>query len=300
MYASAAALAVAIRTREIACEEVVEAHLERIAAVNPKLNALVQLTAGTARAEAWQADQELAAGKLRGPLHGVPFTIKDSIETAGVICTSGTQGRASLVPKQDATAVERLRAAGGILLGKTNLPDLLFAFESDNLVYGRTNNPYDLARTSGGSSGGEAAIIAAGGSPLGVGSDAAGSVRLPAHFCGIAGLKPTSGRLARSGHYPPPGGMFDSAWQIGPMARFVDDLALVMPILAGIDWRDASVVPMPLGGPATVDLKALRIAFYTDNGIVPATPETARVVRTAARATGRRRSTARREAARRN
>ena len=162
---SASELAAAIRSKKLTSKAVVEAHLERIAKVNPKLNAVVQLTADTARKEADEADAALARGEIKGPLHGVPMTIKDTLETAGVICTGGTKGRANFVPKADATAVARLRAAGAIFLGKTNVPELAGAVESDNLVYGRTNNPYDLARTPGGSSGGEAAIIAACGSP---------------------------------------------------------------------------------------------------------------------------------------
>jgi amidase len=159
IYASATALAEAIRTKEVSSVEVIEAYLRRIEAVNPKLNAVVQLTADTSRAEARAADAALARGEIKGPLHGVPVTIKDNIETAGVICTAGTKGRISFRPAQDATVVTRLRAAGAIVSGKTNLPELGLALESDNLVYGRTNNPYDLSRTPGGSSGGEAAII---------------------------------------------------------------------------------------------------------------------------------------------
>src|SRR4029077_9432731 len=171
---SAAELASVIRSKELSSRAIVEAHLEQIAKVNPKLNAIVQLTADSARREAEQADAALARGEIRGPLHGVPVTIKDTLETNGVICTGGTKGRANFVPKADATAVARLRAAGGIILGKTNVPELAGAIETDNLVYGRTNNPYDLARTPGGSSGGESAIIAACGSPLGLGTDAGG------------------------------------------------------------------------------------------------------------------------------
>src|SRR3954447_8582189 len=197
--ASAGELAEAIRAKKLSSKAVVEAHLERIAKVNPKLNAVVQLTAEAARKEADEADAALARGDIKGPLHGIPITIKDTLETAGVICTGGTKGRASFVPKADGTAVARLRAAGGIILGKTNVPELAAAAESDNLVYGRTNNPYDLARTPGGSTGGEAAIIAAGGSPLGLGTDAGGSIRIPAHYCGLAAIKPTSGRVPRTG-----------------------------------------------------------------------------------------------------
>ena len=172
-----------------------------------------------------RVDRERAQGNPLPPLAGVPFSIKDSIEVEGTVCTAGTLGRKSAAPSiRDATVVARLRAAGAIPIARTNLPDLLFAFESDNLIRGRTNNPYDFSRTSGGSSGGEAALIAACGSPFGLGSDAAGSVRLPAHFCGIASIKPTSGRLPRTGHVPPAGGWIETLWQIGPMARRVEDL----------------------------------------------------------------------------
>jgi amidase len=173
---SAGELASAIRSKQLSSRVVVEAHLEQIAKVNPKLNAVVQFTADSARKEADEADAALARGEIKGPLHGVPVTIKDTLETIGVICTGGTKGRANYVPQADATAVARLRAAGGIILGKTNVPELAGAAETDNLVYGRTNNPYDLARTPGGSSGGESAIVAACGSPLGLGTDAGGSI----------------------------------------------------------------------------------------------------------------------------
>jgi len=283
IYASATALAQAIRDKKVSSEEVVKAHLQRIEEVNSKLNAVVQLTAEAALAQAREADAALARGDTKGPLHGVPITIKDMIETAGVICTSGTKGRASFIPKQDATVVARLRAAGAILLGKTNVPELGIAAESDNLVYGRTNNPYDLSRTPGGSSGGEGAIIAAGGSPLGLGSDAEGSIRIPSHFCGIAGIKPNTGRVPRTGHFPGPGGGLDTLWQVGPMARFVEDLILTLPIIAGPDGHDVGIMPVSLGDPKAVDLKSLRVAFHTDNGILSPTPETAEVVRKTAK-----------------
>ena len=215
IFASAGEQAKAIRDKQISSQELVRACIKRIEEVNPKLNAVVQLPAETALRQAREADKALAKGEIRGPLHGVPFTLKDAIETEGVISTGGTLGRASYVPKEDATVVKRLRAAGGVLLGKTNCPELGWAWESDNLVYGRTNNPYDLSLSPGGSSGGESAIIAAGGSPLGLGSDAGGSVRFPAHCTGIAGIKPTSGRVPRTGHFPGPGGTLDALWQIG-------------------------------------------------------------------------------------
>jgi len=283
IFASASEQARAIREKHISSEELVQACLERVAEVNPKLNAVVQLPTQAALVQAREADRALAKGEIKGPLHGVPFTLKDAIETEGVICTGGTQGRASYVPREDATVVKRLRAAGGILLGKTNCPELGFAWESDNLIYGRTSNPYDLSLSPGGSSGGESAIIAAGGSPFGLGSDAGGSVRFPAHCTGITAIKPTSGRVPRTGHFQGPGGLLDAVWQIGPLARFVEDLTTVLPIIAGVDWRDPSIVPMPLRDAAKVDFKALRVAFHTDNGVEAPTRETVETVMKAAK-----------------
>src|SRR5262249_19871451 len=237
-------------------DELWQEHFRRIEAVNPSINAVTQMLPRRPAAE--------------GPFHGVPFTIKDSIEVAGTATTTGTAGRRNAPPStQDAELVARLCRAGGVPLAKTNLPDLLFAFESDNLIFGRTNNPYDLAHTSGGSSGGEAALIAACGSPMGLGSDAAGSVRLPPAFCGIASIKPTSRCLPRRGHCPPAGGWIEALWQIGPMARWVEDLVAMMPVLLGQPFELA-----PVSG--------LRLAFHTDNGIAAADPEVAQVVRSAA------------------
>lgn len=284
IFASAREQARAIREKQTSSEELTQACLARIAEVNPTLNAVVQLRAQRALAEARAADTALARGEIRGPLHGVPFTLKDAIETEGVISTGGTLGRAHCVPKEDATVVKRLRAAGCILLGKTNCPEFGWAWESDNLVYGRTNNPYDLSLSPGGSSGGESAIIAAGGSPFGLGSDAGGSVRFPAHCTGIAAIKPTSGRVPRTGHFPGPGGTLDALWQIGPLARSVEDLRTILPVISGVDWRDHAVVPMPLGDAEKVNLKALRVAFHTDNGIETPCQETIDAVLSAAKA----------------
>ncbi len=284
IYASATQLARDIRHRKVSSQEVIEAHLRRIEEVNPKLNAMVQLTADSATAQAKKADEALAKGEVVGPLHGVPFTVKDSIENAGVITSGGTTGRAEYVAEKDATVSARMKEAGAILLGHTNVPEFVMAYESANLVYGQTNNPYDLSRTPGGSSGGESALIASGGSPLGLGSDSGGSIRLPAHFAGIAGIKPTSGRVPRTGHYPRFNGLQDSTFQIGPMARFVEDLALSLPIISGPDWVDQAIVPMPLGDPGDVDLTSLRVAFHTDNGIIAPTDDIDRVVRECAKA----------------
>jgi amidase len=270
-----------IRERRVSSRELVMAHLEQIAAINPEINAAVAVLAEQALAEATAAD----SGEPRGPLHGVPFSVKDSFELAGTVATAGTLGRKN-APRstEDAALVKRLRRAGAIPMARTNLPDLLFAFESDNLIYGATRNPYDTARTPGGSSGGEAALHAACGSPLGLGSDCAGSVRVPAAFCGTAAIKPTSGRLPRTGHFPPAGGWIEALWQAGPMARRVEDLVTVMPLLAGPDGRDHTVVDMPLENPRSVRVRDLRLAFYTDNGLAAADEEVAGVVRAAAAA----------------
>ena len=257
IFASATDLARWIRRRDVSSLEVVGACLERIAAVNPALNAVVQLNAEAALVRAQAADAAAARGDWWGPLHGVPCTIKDWIETNDLICTAGYAPRLGYVPPHDATAVARMRAAGAIVLGKTNAV-------SGNEVYGLTHNPYNLAYSPAGSSSGEAAIIAAGGSPVGLGSDSGGSIRQPAHNCGIAGLKPTVGRVPLTGHYPRINVMNDPRTSIGPMARAVADLALVLPIIQGVDWRDASVVPMPLGDWHAVDVEGLRVAFYTD------------------------------------
>lgn len=281
--ASATVLAEAVRTKQVSSLEVVEAYLQRIDAVNPQLNAVVQLTAEAAREQAREADRALARGDVRGPLHGVPITIKDSFDTAGVISTAGTKGRAGFVPQRDATVVARLRTAGAVLLGKTNTPEVTLCGETDNYVYGRTNNPFDVSLSPGGSSGGAAAIIAAGGSPLDLGTDTGGSIRMPAHYCGNTGIKPTSGRVPRTGHIISfDMGALDRLTQVGPLARFVEDLVLTLPLIAGVDWIDPAVVPMPLGEPASVTLKGLRVAFYTDNGLMAPTAETADVVRTTA------------------
>ena len=252
-----------LRTRQLSSVELVRAHLDRIAEVNPRINAVIEVFVEKGLQSAADSDARIAAGTAR-PFEGVPFSVKDSIEIAQTVCTAGTIGRRGAAPAiRDATLVGRLRRAGAIPIARTNLPDLLFAFETDNLLFGRTNHPFDSAYSSGGSSGGEAALIASYGSPLGLGSDAAGSVRLPAAFCGIAAIKPTSGRLPRTGHMPPAGGWIEALWQIGPMARTVADLIAVLPILAGADGLDYTCPDMPLRDPNQVDVAGLRAAVYT-------------------------------------
>ena len=278
VYWSARRLAAAIRAGKLSSRDAVEACLERIEKVNPRINAVVQLVAERARAEADERDREAAGRHFRGPLHGVPITVKDSLDTAGIVSTGGTLGRRDFVPDRDAPVVARLRAAGAVLMGKTNTPELTFSGETNNLIYGRSNNPFDLERSPGGSSGASAAIVACGGAALELGSDTGGSIREPAHLCGITGIKPTSGRTPRSGHIVPWGGVLDSLTQIGPMARYVEDLALALPLICGPDGEDPAVVPAPLGDPGAVDLSRLRIAWYDDNGIVSPHPDIRRVV----------------------
>jgi len=284
LYSSAAQLAADIRTKKLSSVEVIEAHLKRIEEVNPAINAVVYSLADSARKQAKEADASLARGEVKGPLHGVPFTIKDAWETAGVPSTGGTLGRKDYKPEIDATVVARLKAAGGIPIGMTNLPELSMAFESDNLVHGRTNNPYDLSRTPGGSGGGGSAIIAAGGSPLEPGADMGGSIRLPSHFAGIAGIKPTKGLVPITGYFPAGLGLPGIFATAGPMARYVEDLAYTLPILAGPDGIDPHMAPVPLRDPKAVSIKGLRVAMHTDNGIYPAEPATAQTVRNAAKA----------------
>ncbi|MBV8821001.1 MAG: amidase [Acidobacteriaceae bacterium] len=270
-----------IRAREITSVELISAHLEQIQRINRSINAVVDLLADTALQNARRADAKLASGEVCGRLHGVPISIKDSIDVQGTRCTAGTVGRRNAPQAEaDATLVSRLRAAGAIPIAKTNLPDLLFSFESDNLLYGRTNNPYDLDRTPGGSSGGESALIAACGSPLGLGSDAFGSVRVPAAFCGIASIKPTSGRLPRLGHVPPAGGWLEAVWQMGPMTRWTEDLVLAMTLLAGEDGRDFTSPPVPLLEAQKLD--GLRVAFFTYNGFARCSREIEDAVRACA------------------
>ena len=271
---SASLLGERIRNDELSSEAAVEAHLKQIARINPALNAVVFLDSEGALEAARAADKRLANGEKTGPLHGVPMTVKDSFDVAGMISAGGTMGRKNFVPKADATAVKRLRKAGAIILGKTNTPELTLSFSTDNDVYGLTKNPHNLAHSPGGSSGGAAAIVAAFGSPLELGSDTGGSIRQPAHFCGVAGLKPTQGRVPRTGHVVPFGGALDLLTHVGPIARKVEDLALAFSILAGPDWRDPSVAPVPVLSLAQAEIRNLKIGFFTDNGVVSPTKET--------------------------
>ncbi len=271
-----------MHTREVSPVEVVAAHLQRADELNAQLNAIVTF-APDALAQARAAEEMISRGEVAGPLCGLPLTIKDTIATRGLLTTSGSRLRAAYVPETDAPAVARLRAAGAIILGKTNVCELALDYESANPLFGRTNNPHDLARTPGGSSGGAAAAISACLSPADIGSDLAGSIRLPAHFCGIVGLLPTAGRVPNAGHFPPPEGPFAAHETFGPMARGVDDLALLFDVLANDE-------PLTAGQRSSartqIDLRGSQVAWYTDDGIAPVTVETAQAVRAAAQALG--------------
>ena len=280
IFSSATSLAEAIREKRVSSAEVVDAYLQRIEAVNPQLNAVVQLTAENAGRRARELDDALVRGEIAGPLHGVPFTVKDWIDTDDAICAGGLLESKDRVPKHDATVVARMRAAGGVMLGKT----LDGTGGAKNDVYGVCHNPYDLDRTPGESSSGEASIVAAGGSPVGLGSDSGGSIRYPAHCCGVAGLKPSAGRVPLTGHFPRIDSMIDTRTQIGPLARSVEDLALVLSIIAGPDGRDAGVAPMPLGDWRDVDLHGLRVATFSEFSHATPDDDTRTAVRNACRA----------------
>src|SRR5258705_9755155 len=281
-FLSAVGMAEQVRQKKISPVELVDAHFARIAEVNPRLNAFVTLDEERARRDARTLEAEGMRGELRGPLHGVPISIKSCIDTAGMRCESGTRLRAGNIPAKDAVLVTRLRNAGAIVLGVTNAPELLMAWETDNLLYGRTNSPWDLARTPGGSSGGEAAAIASGCSAAGVGSDGGGSIRVPAHFTGICGLKPTPGRIPSTGHYPVSAGPFALIGAVGPIARTVADLQVMFEVMAGADDGDPSSAPVPLRKVGRDQLRQVRIGYFEDDGRTPVTPETRAAVRTAA------------------
>ena len=271
-----------IRSREISAGELAEAHLRRIERLQPKLNAFVTIDFDGARRQAVAADEAVARGASLGPLRGVPVTIKSSIDVKGLRCESGTKLREGNIAETDAPLVARLRRAGAIILGNTNVPELLMAYETDNVLYGRTNSPWDLARTPGGSSGGEAAAIAARCSAGGIGSDGGGSVRVPAHFSGICGLKPTPGRIPSTGHFPASAGPFAQLGVVGPMARSVADLRLLFEVVAGPDFGDPCFAPAPMRWPSGAETRELCVGYFEDDGRTPVTPETRAAVRAAA------------------
>jgi amidase len=277
---SAAKLAAMIHARAVSPVEVVEAHLRRIEQLNPMLNAIVTLAPDVIE-RAQEAEAAIMRGEVAGSLHGVPFTVKDTIETKNIVTTSGSLLRVSHVPDKDAPAVARMKAAGAILLGKTNVPEMAIPYECDNPVFGRTNNPHDLNKTSGGSSGGEAAAISACLSPAGLGSDLSGSIRVPAHFCGIVGLKPTSGRVSCAGHFPPVIGALSKGAVIGPMARDVEDLSLLLNVLTE---PDVTGIVSAQAERARDTVRGWRVASYLDESRTPVNDETRNAIHAALRA----------------
>lgn len=268
-----------VREGKISPVDLVEDHLRQIEAQNPRLNAFVRVLADEARDAARRAADAIPRGEPLGLLHGVPVTVKDSFDMEGLPTLTGSRFRLDHRAAEDSAAVGRMRAAGAIVLGKTNCPEFLANYESDNHIIGRTNNPWDVERTAGGSSGGESAAIASFCSPGGIGSDGGGSVRIPAHFCGIAALKPTPGRISAAGHFPAichPGGLLGVA---GPMARTADDVKLLFSVLAGYDSQDPFSAPVPL---RATKVNGLRVGVMEQFFQVPVDPEIRQAVRSAA------------------
>ena len=264
VFCSTTQLAAAIRAGHVSASEVLEAHLVQIATHNPTLNAVITLNAEQARKQAREADEALARGEVWGPLHGVPFTLKDAHATAGMRTTTGFPPLANYVPQEDSPVAARLKKAGGILIGKTNVHMMLAdPAQSINPIFGRTKNPWNIERTPGGSGGGAAAALAAGMTPFEIGTDLTGSIRIPAHFCGVFGLKPTEQRVPLTGLIPglPGPRPIRIMSCIGPMARTVEDLALLFAIIAGPDGRDTDVAPVPVEEMPQLELQRLRIAF---------------------------------------
>ena len=275
-FASATELAQLVSTRQLSPAELIDAYLARIDSLNPALNAYVGVDADGARAAAARLPQ-LPDRRLCG----VPVSIKSSVSVTGLPFETGTRFRTGITGEADAPLVARLRAAGAIVLGVTNVAEQLMAWETDNALYGRTNSPWDLTRTPGGSSGGEAAAIAAGLSAGGLGSDGGGSIRVPAHFSGICGLKPTPGRVPATGHFPPCGGPFALTGVVGPMARTVDDVALLLEVMAGPDDGDPNGHPVPLTRlTAGSDLV---VGVFEDDGVVPVDGDVRAAIRQATR-----------------
>ena len=284
LFASVTQLAAAIRAGDVSAAEVLEAHLEQIAAQNPALNAIVTLDAELAQARARAADAARARGELLGPLHGVPFTLKDAFATAGMRTTTGSP-MLDRVPAEESTVSARLKQAGGILMGKTNVAEMLGdPAQTSNPLFGRTNNPWNTARAPGGSSGGAAAAVASGMTPFDIGTDLSGSIRIPAHFCGLFGLKPSEHRVSLAGLMPglPSPRSVRLMSCVGPLARSVDDLALLFGIIAGPDGHDTDVAPAPSGPLPELELTTLRIAIAPTLGRFPVAAEVRAAVETLA------------------
>ena len=281
-FGSIAEVAGKIRSREISPREVIDAHLERIEKLLPKLNAFVHIDAEGARRQAQGAEAGVLRGDALGKLHGVPISVKSCIDVAGWPCPAGSRLRADYVACDDAVLVSRLRAAGAILIGNTNVPEFLMAYETDNALSGKTSNPWELSRSAGGSSGGEAAAIASRCSMGGVGSDGGGSVRVPAHFCGISGLKPTPGRIPGTGHFPRGAGAFAWLGVVGPMARTVADVRALFDVMKGPDADDALSAAIEARSFGERELTGMRVGILESNALGEATRETNEGVQRAA------------------
>jgi Asp-tRNA(Asn)/Glu-tRNA(Gln) amidotransferase A subunit family amidase len=281
-YQPVSGIAKKIRNKEISACEVVDAHLRRAAELHPRLNAFVHIDEAGARKQAQASQRSVLNGDALGPLHGVPLTIKSCIDVTDWPCAAGSLLRKGNQPHSDAVLVRRLRKAGAILLGNTNTPEFLMAYETDNRISGKTSNPWNTEYSSGGSSGGEAAAIASGCSAGGVGSDGGGSIRVPAHFCGICGLKPTPGRIPSTGHHPAGNSAFGWLGVVGPMARTVGDLKILFEVLHGPDAGDALSSPVQIFETAASAPGKLRIGILEGDGLGSATPETQLAVRHAA------------------
>ncbi|MGB6976450.1 MAG: amidase [Gammaproteobacteria bacterium] len=276
---SATQLADKIRTKELTAVEISQAFIDRIQEVNPFINAIQQFDPERILREAQNADHAVSTGEKIGKLHGLPITVKDTCHIKGFKCSKGFPGFLKHPSTYNATVIARLKAEGVIILGITNTPELLLSYETDNLIYGRTNNPHDLDRTPGGSSGGEAAIIAAGGSPVGIGSDAGGSIRQPAHYSGICGHKPTQGLVPLTGTIPIDGaGIAAQIASFGPLSRFVEDLTLIMDVISGADQKDPHSPPLMFGNPKTININELRVAYFYNNAETIASDDTVKTL----------------------
>jgi len=272
-----------LRSGAISVLELAEAHIRQIERLNPALNAFADFDADRVMTRA-RMHQAWQGTRARRPLFGLPVTVKSSIATRGFKCEIGSLLHKGDAPREDALAVARMRAAGALILGTTNCPEFLMAYETDNLLHGQTSNPWDLMRTPGGSSGGESAAIAAGMSAAGLGSDSGGSVRIPAHFTGICSLKPTPGRIPGRGHLPPCVGPFQILGAIGPMARTIADVKLLFHLISGHDPTDPASAPVELREPTLNELRSNKIGFFEDDELVPVTPETRAAIHAAATA----------------
>ena len=279
---SASELAHFIAQRQISPVEVMEAYLARIQRLNPAIGAFVSVDVERAMANARKAEVAVMSCYPSRPLLGVPVSIKSCIDVEGLLCEAGSHLRKGCIASEDATLVARLKDAGAIVIGNTNTPEMLMAYHTKNSIYGQTNNPWDLSHTAGGSSGGEAAAIAACMSAAGIGSDGGGSIRVPAHFCGICGLKPTPGRIPATGHYPTCAGPFSLIGVVGPMARTVADLRLLFSVIAGYDLGDPVSVPVAISAGMQDATRQLTIGYYEDDECSFPTKETRLAIRSAA------------------